>query len=93
MDDEHFSALERRISEDDARLRDTQTSLQRLDTIIGWHQNQTQAQAHIAKHQADIVTAQTDIQAFDKSAIRLRLANLAHELSPIYQELTVSTTR
>ncbi|UYZ69435.1 AAA family ATPase [Moraxella bovis] len=88
MDDEHFSALERRISEDDARLRDTQTSLQRLDTIIGWHQNQTQAQAHIAKHQADIVTAQTDIQAFDKSAIRLRLANLAHELSPIYQELT-----
>ncbi|STZ55949.1 Nuclease sbcCD subunit C [Moraxella lacunata] len=88
MDDEHFSALERRISDDDARLRDTQTSLQHLDTIIGWHQDQTQAQAHIAKHQADIVTAQTDIQAFDKSAIRLRLANLAHELSPIYQELT-----
>lgn len=88
MDDEHFSALERRISDDDARLRDTQTSLQHLDAIIGWHQDQVQAQAHITKHQADIVTAQTDIQAFDKSATRLRLASLAHELSPIYQELT-----
>ncbi|MBE9578467.1 MULTISPECIES: AAA family ATPase [Moraxella] len=88
MDDEHFSALERRISDDDARLRDTQTSLQHLDTIIGWHQAQAQAQAHITKHQADIVTAQTDIQAFGESATRLRLANLAHELSPIYQELT-----
>lgn len=88
MDDENFFALKRRISDDDARICNTQTNLQRLDAIISWHQDQAQAQAHITKHQEDILTAQTDIQSFARSATRLRLANLAYELSPIYQELT-----
>lgn len=88
INDENFFALEQRMSDDDTRIKSTQTRLQQLDAIISWYLDHEQAQTHIAGHQADIETAQASILAFDKSAIRLRLANLAYELIPIYQEMT-----